>query len=151
MKGDDSIEKLEAWVHDSLNSNATPKEVYDKIVKTVEDRVRYYKESLSRSQNLLLMLKGNLSALYTLDTDPIAGKYDMGGLVSDSQAYVSSKVTEAKSEKEFRDFFKPSMDNFSTPEEGEEWVKDNGGYEYTPRKPFVPITDDDYSDIPHRY
>ncbi len=149
MKGDDSIERLEAWVHDSLNSNATPKEVYDKIVKTVEGRVKYHKESLSRSQNLLLMLKGNLSALYTLDNDPIAGKYDMGGPISDSQAYVSSKVTEAKSEKEFRDFFRPSMDNFSTPEEGEEWVKDNGGYEYTPPKPFVPITD--YPDIPHRY
>ena len=143
MTKENSLGHLEAWLNDALHSDATSKDVYDSIVNTIKDEFEYHKRCLKRSQDLLVMVKGNISALYDTETD--VDKISL----NDSQAYVSSKVTEAKSEKEFRDFFRPSMDNFSTPEEGEEWVKDNGGYEYTPPKPFVPITD--YPDIPHRY
>ena len=121
--GENTLEHLEAWVHECLVSDASPKEIYDSIVKTVKDEAKYHKESQKRAENLLLMLKGNLSALY--DTDPIAGKVDMGGPINE-----------------------PS---FSSAEEGAEWVKNNGGYEYTP-----PYTLDSYSaqevpNIPHRY
>lgn len=62
-----SLGHLEAWVTDALNSNATPKEVYDTLVNTVEGEIEYHKRSLARSENLLLLLKGNLSALYSTD------------------------------------------------------------------------------------
>ena len=66
--GDNTLEHLEAWVHECLSSDASPKEIYDSIVKTVKDEAKYHKESQKRAENLLLMLKGNLSALY--ETDP---------------------------------------------------------------------------------
>ncbi len=63
-----SLGNLEAWLNDALNSDATSKEVYDSIIMTVKDEIEYHKRCLKRSEDLLVMLKGNLSALY--DTDP---------------------------------------------------------------------------------
>ena len=63
-----SLGHLEAWLNDALNSDATSKEVYDSLIMTVKDEIEYHKRCLKRSEDLLVMLKGNLSALY--DTDP---------------------------------------------------------------------------------
>ena len=104
--GDNTLEHLEAWVQQCLSSNATPKEIYDSIVKIVKEESQYHKDHHDRAQDLVLLLKGNLSALYDLDNDPLAGKVDMGGPIENPY--------------------------FSSAEEGSEWVKENGGYEYTP-------------------
>ena len=127
--GDNTLEHLEAWVHECLSSDASPKEIYDSIVKTVKDEAKYHKESQKRAENLLLMLKGNLSALYDREEDPIAGKVDMGGpIVEDS--------------------WHPAKEG----ESFDETLK-RVGYEYTPTPPY---TLDSYSaqetpNIPHRY
>ena len=63
-----SLGHLEAWLNDALNSDASSKEVYDSIIMTVKGEVEYHKRCLKRSEDLLVMLKGNLSALY--DADP---------------------------------------------------------------------------------
>ena len=65
---ENSLGHLEAWLNDALHSDSTSKEVYDTIVDTVKDEIEYHQRCLKRSQGLLVMLKGNLSALY--DTDP---------------------------------------------------------------------------------
>ena len=65
---ENSLGHLEAWLNDALNSDATSKEVYDSLIMTVKDEIEYHKRCLKRSEDLLVMLKGNLSALY--DTDP---------------------------------------------------------------------------------
>ncbi len=67
--GENTLEHLEAWVHECLSSDASPKEIYDSIIKTVKDEAKYHKESQQRAENLLLMIKGNLSALYDIE-DP---------------------------------------------------------------------------------
>ena len=46
---------------EALNSNATPKEIYDEIVNILESEVKEGK----RAADLLLFVKGNLSALYS--------------------------------------------------------------------------------------
>ena len=55
-----SLEKLETWVEDALNSaEASPQEIYDCIRKVVEDNYYYYKNSTSRCYELLCLLNGN--------------------------------------------------------------------------------------------
>ena len=118
---DDSLGHLEAWLNDALHSDSTSKEVYDTIVNTIKDEIEYHKRCLKRSQDLLVMVKGNISALYDTDTD--VDKISL----NDSQAYVSSKVTNAKTEKEYQDFWNPAKDD----EAFEDTLK-REGYEYTP-------------------
>ena len=65
---ENSLGLLEAWLNDALHSDATSKEVYDSIIMTIKDEIEYHERSLKRSKDLMLMLKGNLSALY--ETDP---------------------------------------------------------------------------------
>lgn len=55
-----SLEKLETWVEDALNSaEASPQEIYDCIRKVVEDNYYYYKNQTSRCYELLSLLNGN--------------------------------------------------------------------------------------------
>ena len=71
---ENSLGHLEAWLNDALNSDASSKEVYDSIIMTVKGEVEYHKRCLKRSEDLLVMLKGNLSALYDADPwNPIKG------------------------------------------------------------------------------
>ena len=59
----DSLGHLEAWITDALNSSASSKEVYDTIVNTIKEEIEYHERYLKRSKDLLLMIKGNLSAI----------------------------------------------------------------------------------------
>ena len=118
---ENSLGHLEAWLNDALHSDSTSKEVYDTIVNTIKDEIEYHKRCLKRSQDLLVMVKGNISALYDTNTD--VDKISL----NDSQAYVSSKVTNAKTEKEYQDFWNPAKDD----EAFEDTLK-REGYEYTP-------------------
>ena len=121
MTKENSLGHLEAWLNDALHSDATSKDVYDSIVNTIKDEIEYHKRCLKRSQDLLVMVKGNISALYDTETD--VDKISL----NDSQAYVSSKVTNAKTEKEYQDFWNPAKDD----EAFEETLK-RECYEYTP-------------------
>ena len=118
-----SIGNLEAWLNDAINSDATSKEVYDSLILTVREEIDYHRRCLKRSEDLLVMLKGNLSALYNNDYNEDIDKISL----NDSQAYVSSKVTNAKTEKEYQDFWNPAKDD-----EAFEDTLRRGGYEYTP-------------------
>ncbi len=71
----ESLGHLEAWLNDALHSDATSKEVYDSIVTTITDEIAYHQKCLKRSKDLLLMVKGNLSAI----TDVKEGDYWNGG------------------------------------------------------------------------
>ena len=120
---ENSLGHLEACLNDVLHSDSTSKEVYDTIVNTIKDEIEYHKRCLKRSQDLLVMVKGNISALYDTDVDTDVDKISL----NDSQAYVSSKVTNAKTEKEYQDFWNPAKDD----EAFEDTLK-REGYEYTP-------------------
>jgi len=55
-----SLEKLETWVEDALNSaEASPQEIYDCIRKVVEENYYSYKNQTSRCYELLALLNGN--------------------------------------------------------------------------------------------
>ena len=59
-----SLEQLDNWVNDALNcENLTPQDIYDTIIKCVDESVEYHKKYLTKSTELLSLLKGqqNLS------------------------------------------------------------------------------------------
>jgi len=57
-----SLEQLDNWVHDALNcEDLTPQDIYDTIVKCVDESVEYHKKHLTKSVELLSLLKGNRS------------------------------------------------------------------------------------------
>ena len=54
-----SLEKLEEWIHDTLNGDATPQEIYDVIKGVVDEQYHYHKLHASRCYELLALLNGN--------------------------------------------------------------------------------------------
>lgn len=55
-----TLEHLENWVLDSLScEDITAKEVYDTIVKAVNDNVNYHRKALDKNIGLLYLLKGH--------------------------------------------------------------------------------------------
>ena len=59
-----SLEQLANYVNDTLNcEDLTPQDIYDTIVKCVDESVEYHKKYLTKSTELLSLLKGqrNLS------------------------------------------------------------------------------------------
>ena len=54
-----SLEQLDNWVNDALNCEGlTPQDIYDTIVKCVDESVEYHKKYLDKSTELLSLLKG---------------------------------------------------------------------------------------------
>ena len=57
-----SLEQLDNWVHDALNcEDLTPQDIYETILKCVDDSVEYHKKYLTKSIELLSLLKGQRS------------------------------------------------------------------------------------------
>ena len=49
-----SLQEVETWVRESLEADCTPKEIYDSIVDTVKNNMKYYnrQENISHMDNL---------------------------------------------------------------------------------------------------
>ena len=58
-------QSLRLALKEALDSDATPKEIYDEIVNTLQSEIKEGK----RAADLLLYVKGNLSALYSIDKE----------------------------------------------------------------------------------
>ena len=55
-----SLEQLDNWVNDALNcEDLSPQDIYDTIVNVVDESVEYHKKYLTKSIELLSLLKGN--------------------------------------------------------------------------------------------
>lgn len=54
-----SLEQLDNWVNDALNcEDLTPQDIYDTVIKCVDESVEYHKKYLTKSIELLSLLKG---------------------------------------------------------------------------------------------
>jgi hypothetical protein len=51
-----SLDILDEWVQDSLNSDAEPGEIYDAIVTAIDDNIKYHKACMDASKKLLYMI-----------------------------------------------------------------------------------------------
>lgn len=54
-----SLEKLEGWVHDAMNSDASPQEIYDCIYKVVKENYDYHQKQAEHAYDLMLQLSNN--------------------------------------------------------------------------------------------
>ena len=54
-----SLEKLQEWVHDAMNSDASPHEIYSAIREAVREDYYCYKHHCSRAYGLLELLSGH--------------------------------------------------------------------------------------------
>ena len=55
-----SLEQLDNWVNDALNcEDLTPQDIYETIVNVVDESVEYHKKYLTKSVELLSLLKGH--------------------------------------------------------------------------------------------
>ena len=116
---DYSLKQLGELVEDAINSNATPQEVRDSIVNTVREQIDYHLNCVERASEFLALLKHH---------DKTMPK-EMPKDDRNSQLYTSSKVTEAVTQKDWEDFWRPSTDEELV--EVNEIIKKEG-YEYTP-------------------
>ena len=66
-----SLEQLDNWVNDALNcEDLTPQDIYDTVIKCVDESVEYHKKYLTKSIELLSLLRGNRPVDYVdLNTD----------------------------------------------------------------------------------
>ena len=116
---DYSLKQLGEFVEDAINSNATPQEVRDSIVNTVREQIDYHLNCVERASEFLALLKHH---------DKTMPK-EMPQDDRNSQLYTSSKVTDAVTQKDWEDFWRPSSDEELV--EVNEIIK-REGYEYTP-------------------
>ena len=54
-----SLQQLDNWVSDAMNcEDLTPQDIYDTVIKCVDDNLEYHKKNLTKSIELLSLLKG---------------------------------------------------------------------------------------------
>jgi hypothetical protein len=65
-----SLEQLDNWVNDALNcEDLTPQDIYDTIVKCVDESVECHKKYLTKSIELLSLLKGHREVDFGVGND----------------------------------------------------------------------------------
>jgi len=66
-----SLQQLDNWVHDALNcDDLTPQEIYDTVIRCVDESVEHHKKYLDKSTKLLSLLKGHVEIEIDLSGHP---------------------------------------------------------------------------------
>jgi hypothetical protein len=64
-----SLDKLQEWVHDAMNSDASPHEIYSAIREAIREDYYYHKDCISRAGELLALLNNNDEGHLSCDKD----------------------------------------------------------------------------------
>lgn len=107
-----SLSQLDNWVNDAIScSEATPQEIYDTIIKVIDEQYVYFKQNMNRVEELKNLLNGNKhndsehydavirEREYYEPSMPPWGHSDMEGLICNS----NNKSEECK--KSWNDFW----------------------------------------------
>ena len=54
-----SLQELEVWVREAVEADCTPKEIYDSIINTVKNNMKYHRACYRDSVKLLSLLRGS--------------------------------------------------------------------------------------------
>jgi hypothetical protein len=54
-----ALEQLNNWIHDAVESDATPQEIYGSIVESIEELQNYHKVKYDNLTEILYLLKGH--------------------------------------------------------------------------------------------
>ena len=102
---DNPLEHLEAWLYESLNSDAIPSDVYDVLVNVIREQVKYHEEGLDKAKSLLALVQGE-----DRKVPVVAGVEDVTNSPSDWQDFWEGKTPDSEFEEKLGKY----------------------GYEYTP-------------------
>ena len=66
-----SLQQLDNWVHDALNcDDLTPQDIYNTVIRCVDESVEHHKKYLDKSTKLLSLLKGHTEIELDLSGHP---------------------------------------------------------------------------------
>tara|TARA_B100001287_G_C22232071_1_gene321975 strand:+ start:216 stop:458 length:243 start_codon:yes stop_codon:yes gene_type:complete len=54
-----TLEQLEMWIDEAINSEATPEEIYNCVRSTIVQKITHHSIYLKNSKDLLTLLSGN--------------------------------------------------------------------------------------------
>lgn len=129
-----SLEQLDNWVNDALNcEDLTPQDIYDTVVKCVDESVEYHKKHLERNTELLSLLKGYRSV--ELEDEKARNReYNL----REMEYYNKRAELDAKHSKYYFDYDRndpnrknPFLKDLDLDDQIEE-IRKEGGYEWTP-------------------
>jgi len=133
-----SLEQLDNWLHDALNcEDLTPQDIYDTVVKCVDESVEYHKKYLTKSIELLSLLKGHRPVDFDVtdkdwqdfwrEQDQISQNYTEEDLNAMCDAAADKEKCREYNMREAEYYNKRAeLDNLY------EEIKKAGGYEWTP-------------------
>ena len=63
-----SLQEVETWLRESLEADCTPQEIYDSVIETVKNNMKYHRACYRDSVRLLSLLRGNKNELEVHET-----------------------------------------------------------------------------------
>ena len=131
-----SLDKLQEWVHDAMNSDASPHEIYSAIREAVREEYYYHKDRISRATGLLELMSGHR---------PVADKELFEAAVAEREYYEGANKSlscdKDDPSPECQDAWNDFWEEYYYPEEHNksvnldkevEEIRKEGGYEWTP-------------------
>jgi len=141
-----SLEQLDNWVNDAVNcDDLTPQDIYNTIVKCVDESVEYHKKYYTKSVELLSLLKGNRPVDYIdFDKDEKDWEHFWGEINSISTQYTEEEMN-AMCERAATENDKEQCREYNLREAeyynkraqldaDYEAIKASGGYDWTPER-----------------
>ena len=136
-----SLEQLDNWVSDAMNcEDLTPQDIYDTIIKCVDDNLEYHKKYLTKSVELLSLLKGNRPAVnFNTGDKDWTNFWEENYYPEESHQYTEEELNamcDAAEEKEkCREYNMREAEYYNKRAQLDnlyEEIKKAGGYEWTP-------------------
>ena len=94
---DNPLEHLEAWLYESLNSDAIPKDVYSVLVNTIKEQVEYHQDGLDKAKSLLALVNGN-------EEVPTVDEEDLTHSQSDWKNYWEGRIPADQFEEKLKEY-----------------------------------------------
>jgi len=122
-----SLEKLQEWVHDAMNSDASPHEIYSAIREAVREDYYYHKDCISRASGLLELLSSHRPVKDESVDDGMRpwGHSDLEYQIANNKKSLNDFWEEHYYPEEYK------QSNTILQKEIEE-IRKEGGYEWTP-------------------
>ena len=135
-----SLEHLENWLHDAINcEDLTPQDIYDTIVKCVDENIEYHKSHLTKNIEVLSLLKGHRPSVFDASEHDWDNFWEENYYPEESHQYTEEEMnamcdaaTDKEKCREYNLREAEYYDKRAKLDAEYEQIKKAGGYEWTP-------------------
>lgn len=127
------LEQLDNWVNDSLNCEGlAPQEIYDTLMKSINESTEYHKKQLEKNEELLSLMKDRSSVdfLEKYKTSPFSKATEKDWEDFWNENYSPEEIREFELKE--RDYERKRATLDAQYKENLEEIRENGGFEWTP-------------------